>query len=294
MSKGGGVVWTEHRITPRHDQEGRVEAVDGIARDISRQVETTRRLESFNRELERRVAERTADLEHSTREMEEFCRSIAHNFRGPLRSINSNAHLLGTDCLQAAGNPHCRAALERIRRITTHMDGLMDSLLELGRVSRTSFSPEVIDLTALCRRLAASLTGGTPEREALFTIAEGMTVTADPVQMERLMGLLLENAWKFTAPKPLAVIEIQQSFSADETVIMVRDNGVGFDMAHAGNLFRTFRRLHRHDEFAGDGMGLAIARCIVERHGGSIRAEGEPGAGAGIYITLPLSPPHAP
>jgi hypothetical protein len=172
------------------------------------------------------------------------------------------------------------------------MGSLMDLLLELGRVSRVPLCPESIDLSALCRQVAGRCQAGEPERDALITIPEGMTLTADPAMMERLMELLLANAWKFTAPKPVTVIEVQQAWSNNETIVMVRDNGVGFDMAHAANLFKPFQRLHRYDEFAGPGMGLAIARRIVERHGGRIWAEGEPDSGATFFATFP--PPRRP
>jgi light-regulated signal transduction histidine kinase (bacteriophytochrome) len=282
----GETVWTEHRTTTVMGADGRPAALEGIARDISRQVEASQKVQSFNRELERRVAERTTRLDQATREMEEFCYTISHDFKGPLRAINGYTHILEESCGQHSGHAERGLTMQKIKKAAAHMGELMDLLLELGRISRVPFAQESVDVTALCRRITLKLQERDPGRNAIFTVADEMTATADPAMLERLLQILLENAWNFTAAKPAAVIEVNRVVTDRMVVFNVRDNGVGFNMAYAANLFKPFQRLHRPEEHGGMGMGLAVARRIVERHGGRIWGEGEPGEGATFYFTL--------
>jgi signal transduction histidine kinase len=162
----------------------------------------------------------------------------------------------------------------------------MDQLLELGRISRPPLKPEEIDLAALAGPIVRGLGSQQPDRAVAFTAPESIAVKADSNLAKLLLQKLLDNAWKFTEARPDGAVELG-SFEKDRnTIYYIRDNGAGFDMNHKDHLFKPFQRLHRTDEFAGNGIGLAIAKRIVERHGGRIWAEGKTGAGATFYFTL--------
>ena len=240
----------------------------------------------LNVTLEQRVRERTAELEASNQELESFSYSVSHDLRAPLRALNGFSHLLEEEYARhfdANGLDY----LARIRAASKRMGELIDNLLDLARVSRQELRRVRVDLSVLANDLRESLEELTPARKVHWDIVPDLMVRADPVLAKALIENLLRNAWKFTAEREEAVIELSASQQGGETVYCVRDNGAGFDMAYADKLFQPFQRLHDVKRFEGTGIGLAIVQRVLRRHGGRIWAEGTTGQGAAFFFTLP-------
>jgi len=215
-------------------------------------------------------------------ELEAFSYSVSHDLRAPLRAIDGFSRALEqhyTGQLDDAG----RDMLERVRKATGRMATLIDALLMLSRLSRRELRLERVDLTALANEIEADLRARDPARRVEFVIEDGLAALADRALTRTALENLLENAWKFSATRNDARIELA---SAGSQSFVVRDNGAGFDMAYADKLFVPFERLHRDDEFAGTGIGLTTVQRIVNRHGGQLRGEGRVGDGAAFYFDL--------
>jgi len=231
--------------------------------------------------LEQRVRERTAELELANRELEAFSYSVSHDLRSPLRAIDGFSHALADEyagLFDEAGHRY----LSRIRAGTQRMGTLMDGLLALARIGRAPLKITSVDVTRIAEEIAAELRHRDPERAVAVTIASGLVVRADARLVAIAFENLLGNAWKFTAKAPNAEIEV----GARGDALFVRDNGAGFDMAHATKLYAPFQRLHGASEFAGDGIGLATVSRIVSHHRGRISAESAVGSGATFYVTF--------
>jgi light-regulated signal transduction histidine kinase (bacteriophytochrome) len=236
-------------------------------------------------ELERRVRERTAELEAANEELESFAYSVSHDLRAPLRGIRGFSEMLlerYAGQLDAAGQD----LLHRVCESSHRMNRLIDDLLKLSRIGRSELRWQAVNLSALAEASAAELRKAEPGRAVDIIIRPNLRAEGD----ERLLGIvlnnLLANAWKFTASRPRGRIEFGFAAQA-EPVFFVRDNGVGFDMAHAGKLFAVFQRLHSASEFPGTGVGLATVQRIIKRHRGRAWATGVVNQGATFYFTLP-------
>jgi PAS domain S-box-containing protein len=261
-------------------------AVLSVIRDISSRKAAENAVRELNVTLERRVRERTAELEASNQELESFSYSVSHDLRAPLRALNGFSHLLKEEYahrIDANGLNY----LERIRAASKRMGELIDNLLDLARVSRQDLKRVHVDLSALAGEIREALKEQAPERKVAWHIDPGLAVRADPVLAKALLENLLRNAWKFTAECEEARIEFSATAHDGETVYCVRDNGAGFEMAYADKLFKPFQRLHDAKRFEGTGIGLAIVHRVLRRHGGRIWAEGVPGRGAAFFFTLP-------
>ena len=231
-----------------------------------------------------------AELARSNAELEHFAYLIAHDLRAPLRGINGFSHILledYADRLDEEGKSHLR----RVRAGALRMGRLIDELLELSQLTRTEMRHETVDLSALAKAIAAELEHDQPQREVEFVISDGLTVNGDARLLRVALWNLLDNAWKFTEKEPRARIEFGAGRHGGEPLYYVDDNGVGFDMAYADKLFGVFERLHGAEEFEGTGIGLATVQRVVERHGGSVWAEGAVGKGATFFFTLEPEPP---
>lgn len=233
----------------------------------------------------RRAEEKTAELIAANQDLEAFSYSVSHDLRAPLRSIDGFSAVLQEDYAERLDDEG-RGYTERIRRAVQRMGALIDDLLSLAQVSRADLRRSEIDLSGLAREIAGVLQERDPDRKAEFLIAEPILVQGDSGLVRIALDNLLGNAWKFTSGKSPAEIEIGQREVDGEAACFVRDNGAGFDMAHAAKLFRPFQRLHSAQEFAGTGIGLAIVQRIVGKHGGRVWAESEPGKGTTFYFTL--------
>jgi signal transduction histidine kinase len=243
-------------------------------------------------ELEQAVRARTAELVAVNRELEAFSYSVSHDLRAPLRHVLGFAAALETDAgarLDERGRRHLGKVVEAAQR----MSRLIDDLLALSRTARVALEKRLVNLAELVRDAQTEVVSQVPpERRIEWRVQNPMPdVAVDPAVFHLALVNLLSNAAKYTAREPHAVIDIGTlDGNATETVIFVRDNGVGFDMAYAGKLFGVFQRLHRNDEFEGTGVGLANVSRIVHRHGGRVWAEAEPGKGATFYLAIPTRP----
>ncbi|HEX8989515.1 MAG TPA: ATP-binding protein [Rhodocyclaceae bacterium] len=242
----------------------------------------------LNQQLERRVAERTAALEASNKELEAFAYSVSHDLRAPLRAIDGFSHIVLDeygDRLDAEG----RKLLASVRSGAERMGQLIDDILALSRMARQEMALVPIELGTLARQVFAELAATAPRRRLHLELAPLPPASGDPVLLRQVLENLIANAIKFTAPRDEAIIEIGGRAGAMENEYFVRDNGVGFDMNYAGKLFGVFQRLHPVRDFEGTGIGLAIVKRIIARHGGRVWAEGKVDAGATVHFTLPGS-----
>ena len=235
------------------------------------------------KQVERELARRAAELASSNAELEQFAYSVAHDLRAPLRGISGFSQVLLEDYADGLDEKG-RDYLRRVMIAGQRMGRLIDGLLELSRVTRAEIRYETVDLSGLVEGIAEKLKDSEPDRRVEFVIEKGLVAEGDRRLLKVALENLLSNAWKYTEKR--ARIEFGLAKDEGAPAYFVRDNGIGFDMAYADQLFGVFQRLHGPDEFEGTGIGLAMAARIVQRHGGRMWAEGEVGRGATIYFTL--------
>jgi PAS domain S-box-containing protein len=233
-------------------------------------------------DLDRRVRQRTEELEAVNTELDAFSYSVAHDLRAPLRAIGGFGKLLLDEHAGSLG-PDGRDDLERILGATKRMDALIDDLLRLAKVTRAELRRTEVDLTAMVREIISEQT---PRRQVRVEVDGHLVVRADRSLLRIAVANLLSNAWKFTAKTSDPVIEVGATLIDGKRVYFVRDNGAGFSMQQARRLFGAFQRLHSDRDFEGTGIGLAIVQRIIHRHGGRIWAEAEEGRGATFRFTL--------
>jgi len=260
----------------------------------------TRQIEGAHRDLEERVQQRTAKLEEASgllkrhvdeldavnRELESFTYSVSHDLRSPLRHITGFAMMLresASSTLDAEGQRY----LTTIMDAATRMGRLIDDLLAFSRVGRTQLARSPVDLNRLIEEARQEVAADINGRAVNWHVQELPTVKGDPGLLRLVFVNLLSNALKYSARRPRTEIEVGVLPEHDDTVVFVRDNGVGFDMQYAHKLFGVFQRLHSNDDFEGTGIGLANVRRIVQRHGGRTWAEGAIDSGATFYFSLP-------
>jgi hypothetical protein len=238
-------------------------------------------LTGINRQLRRKAAE----LAEANRELEAFSYSVSHDLRAPLRHIMGYGGLLVEENLAQLA-PEGRAHLARIMAAGERMNNIIEDLLKLARLSRQPLATTRVDLSAFAMEIRDTLVHSDPARVALFDIEPGLIVDADPGLMRTVMENLLENAWKYSARVSPSLISVAGGGAAGETTFRVRDNGVGFDMAHGAKLFTPFQRMHAASDFPGTGIGLATVRRIITRHFGRVWVESAPGLGTTVYFTI--------
>jgi PAS domain S-box-containing protein len=278
--------WHLIRAVPNLDENGHVVGWFGTCTDIGDQKRVEGEIRDLNTALEKRVAERTAQLQASNRELEAFSYSVSHDLRAPLRSIDAFSQLVledYSDKLDEQG----REYLGIVGNASRQMGQLIDDLLHLSRVTRSELRSAPVDLSALADGVIANLRQLEPERHVNSIVARGLQAQGDGQLLRIVLENLINNAWKFTGHTPDARIELGAQEENGERVFFVRDNGAGFDMAYANKLFSAFQRLHSNSEFPGHGIGLATVQRIIHRHGGRIWANAAVGHGATFYFTLP-------
>jgi len=251
------------------------QVVDALAR---RQTE----LEDLSRELEDRVTERTEELRRAVAELETISYSISHELRSPLRAIDGFS-LIALEEGREVLSPSGVDGLERSRRAAQHMGHLIDDLLDVLKLHTSQLEREPVDVSALATELAAEQPVGRPVR---FEVPAGMVAEADPALLRVLLRNLVANAVKFSSHEPSPHVEVWAEAHDGTTRFCVRDNGVGFEMERAADLFQPFTRLVGQQEFEGTGVGLAIVQRIAVLHGGEAGLDGAPGEGATAWFTL--------
>lgn len=270
------------QVAVAYENARRYQALRG---EVARRAEAENEVRMLNQDLERRVEERTAELEVANRELEAFSYSVAHDLRAPLRLIHAHVQMLR----DYRGSPAAREPLihlDQIQRGAREMSALIDGLLALSRISHMEMRQEPTSLDDLVKRAVNQVRQESGERVIEWRLASLPPVNCDPDLLLQVFVNLIDNAVKYSRPRPHAVIEAGTGSAEGETYIFVRDNGVGFDMRYARKLFGVFQRLHRHDEFEGTGIGLATVNRIIERHGGRIWAESRLGQGAEFRFTI--------
>jgi signal transduction histidine kinase len=271
-----------------NDMTGRLRALIGALEqrvlERERAEEQVRRL---NAGLEERVRERTAELESSNRDLEAFCYSVSHDLRSPLRHISGYVYLLshGSLARERDAEQYLRQTADAVKR----MEQLIDALLVFSRIGYAELRMSEVSLANLVAEARAEIEHEAAGRRVAFTVGPLASVQADRTLLKQVVLNLLSNALKFTRTRPIAEIEIRAApelARPGENVFLVRDNGVGFDMAYRHKLFGVFQRLHREQQFEGTGIGLANVDRIIRRHGGRVWAEAQPDRGATFFVGL--------
>ncbi len=277
--------WIEVSARPLRD--ARAQICGGIAtfRDITAQRAAEHEIRKLNDDLERRVLQRTAELEAANQELESFTYSVSHDLRAPLRHIGGFSKLLVEE-FGPRLEPEAQHYLQRIGQGTKKMGQLVDELLNLARVGRQALSLQPASLTPIVQEALEELKPETEGRHIEWKIGSLPYVDCDPLLIKQVFQNLIANALKYSRPRSCAVIEIGTIRNNGDLAVFVRDNGVGFSMKYADKLFGVFQRLHRDEDFEGTGVGLATVKRIVQKHGGRVWAEGELDHGATFYFTV--------
>jgi len=267
---------------PIYDDAGKIFGLCGISTDITEHKQLEEKFRQLNSELEQRVAERTAELEA-------FSYSVSHDLRTPLRAIDGFSLML----LEDYGNKlddEGKRLLNVVRNNTSRMSRLIDDILRFSRAGRIEISFSEIDMEGMARGVIEELRPLVADRKLQINLGGLPIAQGDRAMLHQVFENLLSNAIKFSGKNQEARIDIGGRIEADKAVYYVKDNGAGFDMQYAGKLFGVFQRLHGVDEFEGTGIGLAIVKRIIARHGGAAWAEGEVGKGATFYFSIPVNP----
>jgi PAS domain S-box-containing protein len=246
-----------------------------------------REIRKLSDTLEQRVRERTAELEAVNQELDSFAHSVAHDLKSPLRAIDGYTQIL-THQLGDRLTPDDHVIFNRVLASAARMNELIADLLALARVSQGPLQPERVDLSEVAREVFSSLRQSEPGRDVQIDVQPGVVARCDGRLARIVLENLLSNAWKYSRPAAQARIEFgaHPAGTRGAMEMFVRDNGVGFDMDHARDLFKPFSRLHQDLQFEGTGIGLATVHRIVERHGGDIRFDAHPGSGACFLFSL--------
>lgn len=268
-----------------YDNMGNLRQAHCIIHDVTEKKLAEEKVRRMNEELERRVLERTAQLEAANRELEAFSYSVSHDLRAPLRAIDGFSRILSEEYI-ATLDPEAQHYLDRVRDNTRIMSNLIDNLLSFSRLSRQPLKKQSINPRLLVDQALEMLLADKDGRVIDISVENLPACMADPALLKQVYVNLLSNAIKFTGRKEHAAIEVGCLQENHETIYYVRDNGVGFNMDYANKLFGVFQRLHRSEDYEGTGVGLAIVQRIINRHGGRIWATSEPDQGATFCFTL--------
>jgi PAS domain S-box-containing protein len=282
--KNGHWVWINDRgRVHRRGPGGQALYMSGTHLDIHERVAAQEQVRALNASLERRVAERTAELERSMKDMEAISYSIAHDLRAPLRSVNGFAALIADEEGDRL-SPQARDMFQRINRSSRNMGQMITDMLELLRVVRVELEPAPVDMNALAHSVTDSLASDLSQ--AQMSVLPLPQVMGDATLLRQVLVNLLDNALKYSRHRERP--DLVLGHDAHKGAFYLRDNGMGFDMARAEKLFGLFQRLHAGSDVPGTGVGLAIVARIIERHGGRIWAESQPDVGTTFWWTLPL------
>jgi signal transduction histidine kinase len=271
-------------VTKRNDDEigALVDSFNQMIKTIDKQNQI---ILANTDNLEQEVTERTKELALANRELEAFSYSVSHDLKAPLRTIEGFSLALEEDYGDQLDDTALHY-LSRVRAGSDKMSQLISNLLQLSRVTRLELNKRPVDLSSLANKILLDLKSDESHRDVQIHIQKHLQATGDPVLTEILLDNLISNAWKYSHKVPLAIIEIGSNTHLGNTVFYIKDNGVGFNMKYANQLFKPFNRLHSAEEFDGTGIGLATVSRIVERHHGKIWVNSEQNIGTTFYFTL--------
>jgi light-regulated signal transduction histidine kinase (bacteriophytochrome) len=262
--------------------DGRLIGFSKVTRDLTERKRAEEEVKLLNQRLEQRVAELTA----ANRELDAFTYSLAHDLRAPLRHIHGFANIL-SQSWEAKMDGEGKRLLAKVVKSSKEMGFLVDDLLKFARLGRVELQRTAVDLSQVVEEVRQQLEPEIQGRSIVWEVDDLPVVAGDAALLRQVFVNLLSNAVKYTSKEDTAKIEVGSRNGENKAMVFVRDNGSGFEMKYADKLFRVFQRLHRAEEFEGTGIGLANVRRIIERHGGHVWAEGEPGVGATFYFHLP-------
>ncbi len=285
--KNGSERMLEVSETPVVDDNGKIVEMEGIAHDITSHLQEADELRQHQDNLEVLVARRTSELKTINNELESFCYSVSHDLRAPLRGINgfSNALLEDyTDVLDETGKNY----LTRITLGTQRMSSLIDDLLNLSRITRYKMKIQQVNLTEIAKEIIQTLRDNEPNRSVDITLEEDLCAMGDKNLLTIALSNLIGNAWKYTGKCDNATINIYSSMEDDTRVFSISDNGAGFDTHYIDKIFLPFQRLHRADDFPGNGVGLTTVHRVITRHQGKIWAKATMDEGASFHFTLKI------
>jgi PAS domain S-box-containing protein len=283
--KTGEAIWMIYNAFVVRDSHGKPSVLATVSRNITDRKRAEQEVKQLNANLERRVIERTDQLEAANKELEAFSYSVSHDLRAPLRAVSGFSQIMLEDFgpqLPEEAKRH----LHTIREGAQRMGMLIDDLLSFARLSRLPLKKRTVDTQQLVGEALTELKAEYSERTLEIQLADLPACEADLALLKQVWVNLLSNAFKYTSRRERGVIEIGATREQGATVYFVRDNGTGFDMQYAAKLFGVFQRFHRQEDFAGTGVGLAIVQRIVKRHGGRIWADAAADRGATFYFTL--------
>ncbi len=284
-AKDGTYYWVDTTIIPFLDEDGKPFQYVAIRSDITERKKAEAEIVGLNERLERKILERTQQLEVANNEMESFSYSVAHDLRSPIRAMHGYASMLEEDH-KARLNDEGKRLVFEIEYNAKKMGALIDDLLTFSRLGRKEINKEPVDMNLLTKELLENLKS-TYKHSAKINIHNLHPVIADPAMINQVMTNLISNAIKYSSKTQNPVIEIISKQETGNFVFSVSDNGAGFDMEYADKLFGVFQRLHSDEEFEGTGVGLAIVQSIIHRHGGKVWAEGKEEEGAAFHFSLP-------
>jgi PAS domain S-box-containing protein len=284
-----GTLYGEVAVTPAHDPSGACTHLIGSVHDVTEARRAAAEVAQLNLELERRVAERTAQLEAANRELESFSYSVSHDLRAPLRAVSGFAEIIARRhraSLPAEGQRY----FDNIVLASERMARLIDELLNYSRLGRGGVRHDRLPLGEVLGPLVTDLAPRLEKSGARLTVAPDLpAVSGDRVLLGQVFSNLLDNALTYHAAGVAAVVRVDAERSGDRVVVRVRDNGIGIPAEHHGKIFKIFQRLHSDDAFPGTGIGLASVRKSVEMLGGHVWVESQPGEGATFLVELPAA-----
>jgi light-regulated signal transduction histidine kinase (bacteriophytochrome) len=280
--KNKGARYIRWRFSMLRNQNSEIEyfIISGI--DLTDRIEKEKNFKKLTAELNSRVLE----LETVNKELQSFAYSVSHDLRTPLRTVKGFTQLIIEEYYESLDELG-RDYLQRVYSGIQKMDQLISDILNLTKISRKELKKEAVDLGALACEIFGELCMSEPERKIEVLVQKGCKVTGDSNLLKIVLNNLIGNAWKFTRKKDNPRIEFGSRDDNGHTIYFIKDNGAGFDMAKAQDIFQPFKRLHLESEFSGTGIGLAIVEKVIKKHGGKIWAESQSGFGATFFFTIP-------